>query len=152
MTPSEDAERLGEWVDDVAGDGHVGPLPTPADGGNEGPLAWHALGPVHVETVACPSFPDLAATGKRLYALRLPHDQAGVAWTHYHLRRQALETAITLGRVARALVGRIQTAPAAALARLGAELYRRQRAGAAITPAEWRRVWRAYRARRPRAA
>jgi hypothetical protein len=90
--------------------------------------------------------------GKRLYALALPHDQAGVAWSHYQLRKAALEAAITLGAAARALMARIEAAPERALPRLGAELYRTQRAGAAITPAEWRRVWGAYRARRPRAA
>jgi hypothetical protein len=95
---------------------------------------------------------NLAALGKRLYALALPHDQAGVAWTHYRLHKVALEAAITLGPAARALVARIEAAPDRAPPRLGAELYRLQRAGAAITPAEGRRVWRAYRARRPRAA
>jgi hypothetical protein len=104
------------------------------------------------EIDGCPSLTDLAVLGKRLYALALPHDQAGVAWTHYHLRRAALEAAVTLSADARALIARIEAAPARALPRLGAELYRTQRASAAITPAEWRRVWRAYRARRPRAA
>jgi hypothetical protein len=80
--------------------------------------------------------------GKRLYALALPHDQAGVAWTHYHLRKAALEAAVTLGAAPHALVARIAAAPVRALPRLGAELYRIQRAGAAITPAEWQRVWR----------
>jgi hypothetical protein len=64
----------------------------------------------------------------------------------------ALEAAVTLSPAARSLVARIETAPERALPRMGAELYRVQRAGAAITPAEWRRVWGAYRARRPRAA
>lgn len=104
------------------------------------------------EIDACPSLAALAAVGKRLYALRLAHDQAGVAWTHYQLRRAALEAAVTLGPEARALVARIESAPERALPRLGAELYRMQRRGAAITPAEWRRVWCAYRARPPRAA
>jgi hypothetical protein len=193
-----DAERLGEWAEDVAEDGHLATLPG-HDGGGEGALlAWHALGPVHAEVAICPvcgarycpddeavdrprclacgardewearqgasflvlvaeiddcpSLTDLAALGKRLYALALPHDQAGVAWTHYQLRKAALEAAITLGPAARALVARIEAAPERALPRLGAELYRAQRARAAITPTEWRRVWRAYRARRPRAA
>src|SRR5262245_8115333 len=46
----------------------------------------------------------------------------------------------------------IEATPERVLPRLGTELYRTQRAGAAITPAEWRRVWGAYRARRPGAA
>ena len=104
------------------------------------------------EIDGCPSLTDLAVLGKRLYALGLPHDQAGVAWTHYRLRKAALEAAIRLGVAARALVARIEATSQRALPRLGAELYRLQRAGAAITPAEWRRVWYAYRARRPRAA
>jgi hypothetical protein len=104
------------------------------------------------EIDGCAALTDLAQVGKRLYALGLPHDQAGVAWTHYQLRKAELEAAVVLGPAARALVARIEAAPARALPRLGAELYRTQRAGAAITPAEWRRVWGAYRARRPRAA
>jgi hypothetical protein len=73
--------------------------------------------------------------------LALQRDQAGVAWTHYQLRKAALEAAVTLGAAARALVARIAAAPVRALPCLGAELYRIQRAGAAITPAEWQRVW-----------
>jgi hypothetical protein len=52
----------------------------------------------------CPLLTDLAALGKQLYALRLPHDQAGVAWTHYQLRKAVLEAAVTLGVAARALL------------------------------------------------
>jgi hypothetical protein len=112
-------------------------------------LAFRAL---MGEIDGCATLTDLAQVGKRLYALALPHDQAGVAWSHYQLRKAALEAAITLGAAARALMARIEAAPERALPRLGAELYRTQRAGAAITPAEWRRVWGAYRARCPRAA
>jgi len=83
---------------------------------------------------ACLSLDELAALGKRLYALALTHDQAGVAWSHYRLRKAALEAAVTLGAVARALVARIAAAPDRALPRLGAELYRTQQAAAAITP------------------
>jgi hypothetical protein len=104
------------------------------------------------EIDGCTTLTDLAQVGKRLYALGLPHDQAGVAWTHYQLRKAALEGAVSMGAAARVLIARIEGAPEWVLPRLGAELYRTQRAGAAITPAEWRRVWGAYRARRPRAA
>jgi hypothetical protein len=104
------------------------------------------------EIDGCTTLTDLAQVGKRLYALGLPHDQAGVAWTHYQLRKAALEGAVSMGAAARVLIARIEGAPEWVLPRLGAELYRTQRAGAAITPAEWRRVWGAYRAPRPRAA
>jgi hypothetical protein len=117
---------------------------------------WEARqGPSFLALIAeidgCPGLAELAALGKRLYALGLPHDQAGVAWTHYQLRKAALEGSVVLTPAARALVARIEAAPVWALPRLGAELYRTQRAGAAITPAEWRRVWGAYRARGGRA-
>jgi hypothetical protein len=103
----------------------------------------------------CPSRAALAALGRQLYAGRsaarpggggvdpLP-DPAGGA------RR---------GRSARAVgphaARAIQATGPGALPRLGAVLYRQQRhargsaADAAITPAEWRRLWAAYRARRP---
>jgi hypothetical protein len=98
---------------------------------------------------ACPSLQDLAALGKRLYALVLTPDQAGVAWSHYRLRKAALEAAVRLGAPARALVARIGTAPTATLPRLGARLYRLQHAGAvAVSTIEWRRIWLAYHARR----
>ena len=69
------------------------------------------------EIDSCPSLTDLAALGKRLYALALPQDQAGVAWTHYHLRKVALEATVVLGPAARALVARIEAAPARAMPR-----------------------------------
>ena len=43
------------------------------------------------EIDGCPSLGELARLGKRLYALSLPHDQAGVAWSRYGFRRAALE-------------------------------------------------------------
>jgi hypothetical protein len=97
----------------------------------------------------CAALAELAGLGKRLYALALSHDQAGVAWSHYRLRKAALEAAITLGAAARALVGEIERAPARALPRLGAQLYQlRQGRGAAISAVEWRRIWQAYQARK----
>ena len=98
----------------------------------------------------CASLAVLAALGKRLYALALSHDQAGVAWSHYRLRKSALEAAVALGASARALVVEVEQAQARALPRLGARLYRLQhgRDTAAITAVEWRRVWAAYRARK----
>ena len=98
----------------------------------------------------CASLAELAALGKRLYALALSHDQAGVAWSHYRLRKAALEAAVALGAPARALVAEVERAPAPALPRLGARLYRLQhrRAVAAVTAAEWGRIWQAYRARK----
>src|SRR5207249_2152994 len=97
---------------------------------------------------------EFAGLGRRLYARRLPRAQAGVAWTHYHLRKARLEAAVPLGPVTRELLAGIEGAAPHALPRLGAALYRRQHApahaaAAAISAAEWRQLWAAYRARRP---
>jgi hypothetical protein len=98
---------------------------------------------------ACPSLEALAALGKRLYALALTPDQAGVAWSHYHLRKQALEARVVLGRPARALLAAVEQASPKALGRVGARLYRTQHTGArTVTAPEWRRIWQAYHARR----
>ncbi len=70
------------------------------------------------EIDGCPSLTDLAALGKRLYTLALPHDQAGVAWAHYQLRKVALEAVVTLGAAARALIARIEASSERALPRL----------------------------------
>jgi hypothetical protein len=105
------------------------------------------------EIEACASRENLAALGRRLYARPLPRAQAGVAWTRYGVRKAQLEGAVPLGPVARDLLAAIERAEPRALPRLGAALYRRQHAGLAEsgqpTAAEWRRVWAAYRARRP---
>ncbi len=101
------------------------------------------------EIDGCPSLAELARLGKRLYALALPHDQAGAAWSRYQLRKAALEAAITLGAAARSLIVEVERASERELPRVGARLYRLQRGGAAaIAPAEWRRIWQAYAARR----
>ena len=102
------------------------------------------------EIDGCASLAELAALGKRLYALALSHDPAGVAWSHYRLRKAALEAAVALGAPARALIAELEKAPARVLPRLGARLYRLQHssAAAAISVAEWRRVWQAYHARK----
>jgi hypothetical protein len=101
------------------------------------------------EIDGCGTLVELAALGKRLYARQLSHDQAGVAWTHYTLRKAALEAAITLGAPAQALVGEVERATARALPALGARLYRLQHGGeAGVRPEEWRRIWHAYHARR----
>jgi hypothetical protein len=101
----------------------------------------------------CPTRTALADLGRRLYVAHLPRAQAGVAWTRYRIRQAALERAVPLGSAARALLAAIESAETAALPRLGAALYRRQHApaapDAAITRAEWGRLWQAYRARRP---
>jgi len=98
---------------------------------------------------ACPSREALAALGKRLYALALTPDQAGVAWSHYHLRKQALEAQVVLGQPARALLAAVEQASPKALGRVGSRLYRTQHAGArTVTAPEWRRIWQAYHARR----
>jgi hypothetical protein len=97
----------------------------------------------------CPSLEEMAALGKRLYALELSHDQAGVAWSHYHLRKQALDSAITLRQPARALLAEVEHASRRFLPRLGACLYRVQRIPAIpVSASEWRRIWQAYQARK----
>ncbi|TMB95050.1 MAG: hypothetical protein E6J42_10900 [Chloroflexi bacterium] len=57
---------------------------------------------------------------------------------------------MALGARARALIAEVEQAPARALARLGARLYRLEhsREAAAITVVEWRRIWQAYQARK----
>jgi hypothetical protein len=91
----------------------------------------------------------LGALGKPLYALGLTHDQAGVAWMHYHLCKARLEQAVTLGRPALGLLTQVERAPRQVLSRLGSRLYRLQHAGvAAVSSTEWRRIWSVYRARR----
>ena len=106
------------------------------------------------EIDGCASLGELAALGKRLYALAPPlslsREQAGVAWSHYQLRKAALEAAITLGAQALVLVGEIEQAPARRLSALGAWLYRLQHSGvgAALSAVEWRQVWQAYQARK----
>ena len=101
------------------------------------------------EIDGCASLVELAGLGKRIYALELPRDQAGVAWTHYTLRKAALEAAITLGAPALALVREVEESAPGRLPVLGARLYRLQQSGAsAIRAEEWRRVWHVYHARR----
>ena len=97
----------------------------------------------------CPSLEALGGLGKRLYALALTHDQAGVAWSHYHVRKTALEQVVTLRPPARALVARVERATSRSLPQLGGQLYRLQHAGAvSVSTTEWRRIWAVYRGRR----
>jgi hypothetical protein len=97
----------------------------------------------------CPSLEVLGELGKRLYALGLPAEQARVAWSHYRLRKEALEAALPLGQPTQLLLGEIARAGRGFLPRFGGCLYRLQRAEVvSITPPEWRRVWGAYQARR----
>jgi hypothetical protein len=101
------------------------------------------------EIDGCASLAELAALGKRIYALELPRDQAGVAWTHYTLRKAALEARITLGAPARALIREVEHAAPERLPAVGARLYRLQRSGSSIVRTEeWRRIWHVYHARR----
>jgi hypothetical protein len=97
----------------------------------------------------CRSLEALAALGKRLYTLGLSHDQAGVAWMHYRLCKQALEAQVVLGQPARGLLAAVEQANPRALGQVGATLYRSQHAGSrAVTAPEWRRIWPADHARR----
>jgi len=70
----------------------------------------------------------LTVVGKQLYARAPPHEQASVAWSHYQLRKRALEGAVALGAQARALVAQVEHARREAPAALGARLYRLQHA------------------------
>jgi hypothetical protein len=99
----------------------------------------------------CPTRSALADLGRRLYAAHLPRARAGVAWTRYRIRKAALEAAVPLSATAHQLLVTIERTDTWALPRLGAALYRRQHAAGAPgpTPGEWRRIWAAYRARRP---
>jgi hypothetical protein len=97
----------------------------------------------------CTSLEEMAALGKGLYTLELSHDQAGVAWSHYHLRKQALEAAVALRQPARVLLAEVEHASRRFLPRLGACLYRVQRTTAIpVSAPEWRRIWQAYQARK----
>jgi hypothetical protein len=98
---------------------------------------------------ACPSLEELGAMGKRLYALGLTHEQAGVAWSHYRLRKAALEQAVMLRPTARALLARVERAAPHSLGQVGGRLYQLQHTNAvSVSTNEWRRIWAAYRARR----
>ena len=103
------------------------------------------------EIDGCASLAELAVLGKRLYALDLSREQAGVAWTHHGLRKAALEAEVVLGARARELVAEVERVEARALPALGVRFYRLQRSagGAGVTASEWRRIWQAYRVRRP---
>jgi hypothetical protein len=57
-------------------------------------------------------------------ALQLTHDQASVAWSHYHLRKAALEQAVMLRQPARALLAQVERATPRSLGQLGGRLYR----------------------------
>jgi len=101
------------------------------------------------EIDSCASLAELAALGKRLYRLRLSHDQAGVAWSHYQIRKAKLEAGLGLRPLAGALVHDVNDADSRMLPRFGAWLYRRQRAkGSMLSAPEWRRIWQAYQARK----
>jgi hypothetical protein len=120
------------------------------------PDTWEARQPAAFQVLlraidACDTREALADLGRRLHAARLPRAQAGVAWTRYRIRQAALEAAVPLSAAARELLAEIDRAEAWVLPRVGAALYRRQHAADApgLTPPEWRRLWAAYRARRP---
>jgi hypothetical protein len=120
------------------------------------PDTWEARQPAAFRALlqaidTCPTRIALADLGRRLYAAHLPRAQAGVAWTRYRIRKAALDAVAPLSAVARDLLAEIERAEPWALPRLGAMLYRRQHAAGApgLTAAEWRRIWAAYRVRRP---
>jgi hypothetical protein len=98
---------------------------------------------------ACPSLEELGAIGKRLYTLGLTHEQASVAWSHYQLRKSALERQVALRPTARALLARVERATPRSLGLVGGRLYQLQHTQTVVvSTTEWRRIWAAYRARR----
>lgn len=101
------------------------------------------------EIDGCALLSELAALGKQLYARELSHDQAGVAWSHYQIRKAKLEAGLTLGPLAHAVLRDVHEAAARVLPRFGAWLYHRQRVkGSTLSSPEWRRIWQAYQVRR----
>ena len=80
--------------------------------------------------------------------LTLTHDQQSVFWTNYTMRRERLESQVTLGATARALIKQIQKAKSPVLPALGARLYKIQHGGIRIieppSDDEWRKVWSMY--------
>lgn len=98
---------------------------------------------------ACPSLPELATLGQEIYAMALLHDQAGVAWTWYRLRKARLQATQRLSPPAWRLLQQIQRVPEHALPRFGTHLYRLQHNGLASLPShEWAALWQVYRDRR----
>jgi hypothetical protein len=83
------------------------------------------------------------------YALGLTHEQASVGWSHYQLRKSALERQVALRPAARALLARVERVAPRALGLLGGRLYQLQHTHAVVvSTTEWRRIWAAYHARR----
>jgi len=96
-----------------------------------------------------PSPPRLATVDQEIYARPLTHDQAGVAWTWYRIRKARL--AQTTRRLPRAwrLLRQLQRVPMQSLPRFGTHLYRLQHNGLASLPShEWAALWEVYREQR----
>ncbi|MCZ7625106.1 MAG: hypothetical protein M5R38_04080 [Candidatus Methylomirabilis sp.] len=98
---------------------------------------------------SCPSLPELAELGKQLYAMSLTHEQAGVAWTWYRLRKEHLQRTLRLSPPAHQLMQQLQRVSHRGVSRFGAYLYRRQHNGLASLPShEWAAIWQAYSTRK----
>jgi hypothetical protein len=70
-------------------------------------------------------------------------------WSHYQLRKSALERQVALRPAARALLARVERVAPRALGLLGGRLYQLQHTHAVVvSTTEWRRIWAAYHARR----
>ena len=85
--------------------GYLGPEPEEPD--------WMARQPQwfrdllsRIET--CPSLPELAKLGKQIYAMPLTHEQAGVAWTWYRIRKDHLQHTLRLSPPAQKLMQQLQ--------------------------------------------
>lgn len=97
----------------------------------------------------CPSLSELATLGQTIYAMPLIHEQAGVAWTWYRLRKARLVLTTRLSPPAQKLMQQLRRVPEHALPRFGAHLYRLQHNGFASLPSyEWAVLWQAYRDRK----
>lgn len=126
--------------------GSLGPEPEEPDWVARQPHGFQEL-LTRIET--CPSLPELADLGQQIYAMVLTHEQAGVAWTWYRLRKERLQRTVRLSPPAHQFMQQLQRLPHRALARFGAYLYQRQHNGLASLPShEWAAIWLAYTTRK----
>ena len=103
------------------------------------------------------SLPALARLGvplghSRLHMASEPSPEAAQRPRQMNTKAR-LESELTLG-AAGSLLAEVEGADPRSLPRVGARLYRFEHSGAALaggqpSQAEWRRIWQAYRARRP---
>ena len=93
----------------------------------------------------------LADLGKRIYALKLSSNQAGVAWTFYKIRKTWLGRKTIVRQVTKTMVERIEKAEPAKLGGIGKILFQLQqgtRTGPKLNKKEWCLVWDAWHTRK----